>query len=409
MDAPVRSWTSTQNLSIPNGNGTNTNGNRLLPPRPQSWASTPDLDKDDNSVVSVKIALPRRRQTIHFDEVEESTTVVVKRPPIGTAKVEKKEPEIVITQTDSLAERVRKMQIIKRQGSLEREREEKEEEVKTAEVKKKATVSSGTDTKTTERRRRPVVEEKQESPKPEAKPIAERRKRIETDTSAPTPSSDVQFLIQVKQDRQNDKRHDDTVSTTTETTETTLVDNREIYEELESMKRELDNWKSRCERAERDKSDLLLRRISAMDTGANRTAASEVLKLQQKVNEMRNELEDLRDDKRSLSQKVKELEHDLDTRPGKNVEEMLRAKLEQAESLCEELMDENEEMKKDLRNMEQEMDEMHDSFREDQADEYNHVKKELDQTMKNCRILSFKLKKCERKIEQLGNILITFF
>jgi hypothetical protein len=39
--------------------------------------------------------------------------------------------------------------------------------------------------------------------------------------------------------------------------------------------------------------------------------------------------------------------------------------------------------------------------REDQADEYTSLKKELEQTNKNCRILSFKLRKAERKTEQL--------
>jgi uncharacterized protein YukE len=64
-------------------------------------------------------------------------------------------------------------------------------------------------------------------------------------------------------------------------------------------------------------------------------------------------------------------------------------------------MDENEDMKRELKNMESEMDELQDNFREEQADEYVSVKKELEQTTKNCRILSFKLKKSERKIEQL--------
>lgn len=35
--------------------------------------------------------------------------------------------------------------------------------------------------------------------------------------------------------------------------------------------------------------------------------------------------------------------------------------------------------------------------------EYTSIKKELDQTTKNCRILSFKLRKAERKVEQLEN------
>lgn len=39
--------------------------------------------------------------------------------------------------------------------------------------------------------------------------------------------------------------------------------------------------------------------------------------------------------------------------------------------------------------------------REDRADEYTSLKKELEQATKNCRILSFKLRKAERRAEQL--------
>ena len=42
-------------------------------------------------------------------------------------------------------------------------------------------------------------------------------------------------------------------------------------------------------------------------------------------------------------------------------------------------------------------------FREDQVDEYRDLKKELEQTAKNCRILQFKLRKAERRGEQLEN------
>lgn len=40
-------------------------------------------------------------------------------------------------------------------------------------------------------------------------------------------------------------------------------------------------------------------------------------------------------------------------------------------------------------------------FRDDQAIAYTSLKKDLDQTTKNCRILSFKLRKAERKSVQL--------
>ncbi|EEB17139.1 Centromeric protein E, putative [Pediculus humanus corporis] len=193
----------------------------------------------------------------------------------------------------------------------------------------------------------------------------------------------------------------------TETTETTLVgkNDSELLEEIESLKIELEQMKTRCEKVEREKSDILLRRLASFDTTSTKTAASEVLKLQQKLNELSNQSEDLKDDNKSLSLRVKELEKELEEQKnvgnaGKRAEE-LQAKLAAAETLCEELMDENEEMKKELRELEDEIEEMQDNFREDQADEYSSLKKELEQSTKNCRILSFKLRKAERKSEEL--------
>jgi DNA repair exonuclease SbcCD ATPase subunit len=212
-------------------------------------------------------------------------------------------------------------------------------------------------------------------------------------------------LIQVKDNKNSSStpKYDDALSTTTDTTETTLIDRKEseLREENEMLKRELETVKARAERAERDKSDILLRRLASMDTTSNRTAAAEALKLQQKVNEMKQQIEDLQDEKKSLTAKVKEVTNDAKSRGGKSLEETLRNKLEQAERMCEALMDENEDMKRELKNMESEIDEMQDNFREEQADEYVSVKKELEVTTKNCRILSFKLKKSERKMEQL--------
>lgn len=214
-------------------------------------------------------------------------------------------------------------------------------------------------------------------------------------------SQDVQFLIKVKEN--SVPRQDDDLSVTTETTDTTLVDpnDHNLQNEVKMLRQEYELMKARAERAEREKSDILLRRLASIDTGPNRTAASEALKLQQKVNEMKTQLEELRDEKRCLSLKVRELEHDLESRPAKTIEEELRRKLQAAEQLCEELMDENEDIKKELRGMEQEIDEMHDNFREDQVEEFATMCKKFEQTEKNCRVLSFKLKKSERKIEQL--------
>lgn len=64
---------------------------------------------------------------------------------------------------------------------------------------------------------------------------------------------------------------------------------------------------------------------------------------------------------------MRELEGELDTRPtaqaAQKVADELKSKLLAAETLCEELMDENEDMRKELRDMEDEIEEMQDNFR----------------------------------------------
>ncbi|XP_053677295.1 myosin-2 heavy chain [Anopheles nili] len=524
LDRPVRSWTSTQNLLSPSSNNSSNGGSiQNFQQRPASWASTPDLDNILQTVkadFTVNLPLPRRRHTTTFDNLDEpdSTTVTIKRPPlppilkvdsikkdekVDLLKREDSVGDIVIEKSDSLAERVRKLNLMKRQGSTEREtskertvppKQEKDESpVVTAKVVlKPSKPEAETVEKIERRRRRPIpdtpdssvtsssstatitskvpsttakpavsfvtppqpsstatgaVSSHKLSKEPTLAPVSEsaggttktvvRRRRTEetpassapttSATPAPKPtltqsgpsiaffqpkggrpgvepqvpsssSDDVKFLISIKDKKT--KRDDDLHSTTTETTETTEatitdhIDNRELQEEIESLKRELDTVKARAERAERDKSDILLRRLASIDTVSNKTAASEALKLQQKVNEQKQLIDDLQDEKKFLATKLREISADMNARGSRSGEEELRLRAEQAESLCEELMDENEDMKREI-------EEMHDNFREDQADEYASLKKELDQTTKNCRILSFKLKKSDRRIEEL--------
>lgn len=54
-----------------------------------------------------------------------------------------------------------------------------------------------------------------------------------------------------------------------------------------------------------------------------------------------------------------------------------------------------------VRDLEQELEELHDNFREDQASEFRGLKKELETANKNCRVLQFKLRKSEKKCELL--------
>ncbi|XP_013176311.1 PREDICTED: early endosome antigen 1 isoform X4 [Papilio xuthus] len=388
-----RGWASSTNLSsidTPKKETFSTGGNKT-----STWTSTPDLanDNDTTTAVTFSLKLPKRRYTGPLPSIDTgqniTDTVSVRRPspspPPTTAAT------ITINKNDSLAERVRKMQLIKSQNSFEKE----------SSIEK-------------ERERRSASRSKEEE------------KTVKLKEERASAKEDVNFLIQVKNSRNTssnskppirggpgrDKEEtsdDDTSTAGTITTDTTLVDAniKDYQDQIENLKQEVDLLRKRCERVEKEKSDILLRRLANIDTANKYTTgrSSEVLKLQQKVNELTTQNEDLRDEKKHLALRVREIEAELESRPSVEAQtkqiEQLRSKLLAAETLCEELMDENEDMKKELRELEEEIEEMQDNFREDQADEYSSLRRELEQTIKNCRVLSFKLKKTERKAEQL--------
>jgi hypothetical protein len=79
-------------------------------------------------------------------------------------------------------------------------------------------------------------------------------------------------------------------------------------------------------------------------------------------------------------------------------------KLKETELVCEILKEENEELRNEIEEMRLEMEEMHDHFRdEEEAIAFRELQKELEITAKNCRILQFKLRKSERRNEQIEN------
>ena len=70
-----------------------------------------------------------------------------------------------------------------------------------------------------------------------------------------------------------------------------------------------------------------------------------------------------------------------------------------------EAMEENLELRHDLREARLEMEELHDQFREDEALEFRELQKELESTAKNCRILQFKLRKIEKRLQYENDVM----
>ncbi|CAH1400838.1 unnamed protein product [Nezara viridula] len=358
-----RNWTSSSNLSSVgissrNDDAYSNNSSNRLSSSNSSWTSTPNLaePKDAKEDVSVSFTLPRRRP--------------------------KPEPD---TGQDENDEAKRTQYTVRRRtagglSSLSNNYKEEPQEAKTI--------------------YRSRLLQQEEKPAGDV--------LVKLPPKKPSPAKEVQRIMTKGKtlivSREDSSSSDEDNNSMTGSNSNRLAkenDTSKLQAQVEQLKKELEVMKIKCEKTEREKSDFMLRRL---DAATGRASSSEVLKLQQKVNELRNTVEDLQVEKKSLTQKVRDMEYEMDSvrsSVSKKENDSLKEKLKAAEQMCEELMEENEDMKKELKEMEEEMDEMHDKFREDRADEYTMLKKELEQATKNCRILSFKLRKAERKSEQL--------
>merc|ERR1711974_389896 len=122
--------------------------------------------------------------------------------------------------------------------------------------------------------------------------------------------------------------------------------------------------------------------------------ASELLKAKEQIREQERAVSKLDTEKKGLSLRTKELETQLERRPvasetNKTIIE-LQTKLKYFEKKSLDLEKENNELNSNVQNLEQEMEEVQDNFREDEVDEYRHLKRDLETASKNCRVLQFK-------------------
>ncbi|KAG1714640.1 hypothetical protein GQR58_001063 [Nymphon striatum] len=237
--------------------------------------------------------------------------------------------------------------------------------------------------------------------------------RVPPETSGEINSPDVEFILKVKTSRYNQKDLDETESIagteTTETTETTLTFNdtmEDLQDSIHDLSNELQSSEKKVLKLEKEKQDILNRRMkSETDDEAMNKMASQLLKLRSEVNKLKTENEELNDKYKETFLEVEELEEELKKRQPPEVVQttlnQLRTKLQQTEALCEELKEENKEIKQEIAELEEEIDEIQDNFKEDQVDEYRDLKRELEATSKNCRILQFKLKKSDNRCEEL--------
>ncbi|XP_052250525.1 putative leucine-rich repeat-containing protein DDB_G0290503 [Dreissena polymorpha] len=176
--------------------------------------------------------------------------------------------------------------------------------------------------------------------------------------------------------------------------------------EIEKLKEELINMTERCQNLETENT-LLSDSIKKKDT--QETA------LQKQKNEVETSVKTLRQQLKCLEDKCQKLEtdnvnliNDVQTRREVNhlnhnsekESDESDEKMSAREKLMEDIIEENEQLKEEIKDLKVEMEEMYDSFRDQEAEEFRELQKELEFTAKNCRILQFKLRKTERRNEQ---------
>ena len=89
---------------------------------------------------------------------------------------------------------------------------------------------------------------------------------------------------------------------------------------------------------------------------------------------------------------TEELQHKLD---------QVEGKLEETETYCYQVVEENIELKSEIENLESEISEVQDTFRDKDAKEFKKTKWELENLAKTCRNLQLKLGKAQARASRL--------
>ncbi|KRY67324.1 Protein SOGA2 [Trichinella pseudospiralis] len=194
-------------------------------------------------------------------------------------------------------------------------------------------------------------------------------------------------------------------------TPTESLDETRLY--LRSMRSQLEIVENKCARLEEENANLRknAREYSVAGAAAATTtttttttvAAGEgdatTRALQERLALLEGLYEDYRDENLALKSELRDA-HESTAKQANAEAKLLKEKLLSMEAICEELMNENDKLKQEMQNLQQEIDEMHDQYREEEIDEFRELQRELEQTAKNCRILQFKLRKAERRNDQ---------
>ena len=171
-----------------------------------------------------------------------------------------------------------------------------------------------------------------------------------------------------------------------------------LQEEINKLQDEIKSLQEQNDELKREqyKHPVSFETVKATET------TNELAKAKQKINDQDMTIGALEKEKNCLTVKLRDMEETLDKRTqapriSKTLSEM-EAKLRFLDKKCKGLESENDRLQNSVQVLEGELEEVQDNFREDEADEYRNLKRELENAGKNCRVLQFKLKKAEKTL-----------
>ena len=189
---------------------------------------------------------------------------------------------------------------------------------------------------------------------------------------------------------------------------TVKVDNSKVEsleKEVKALKDEISSLTLKNQMFQKEKDESLIKRPMSFETAKASEMKTELLKAKEKIRQQENELSSVEKEKKGLQLKLKETESLLEKRPqtletSKNMLE-LQTKLKFLEHKCATLEAENDKLHNNVQNLEGELEEVQDNFREEEMDEFRTLKRDLENQAKNVRVLQFKLKKAERTVSEM--------
>ncbi|XP_077990155.1 uncharacterized protein LOC144444563 isoform X3 [Glandiceps talaboti] len=122
-------------------------------------------------------------------------------------------------------------------------------------------------------------------------------------------------------------------------------------------------------------------------------------KLQHQLDDMEKQAGDLVDENHKL--RASQLPDSVKSQEPYKAMIAMQQKLDATESTCDTLKKSNENLEAELEELKVEMDEVRDTFREGEIEEFRDIQKQLDAASKNVRVQQYRLRKAERKIEEL--------